>query len=296
MVTAKGNDERLHFTYEEPTGALHQGDVIEKNAEVSAVINQVHPHFSDAKYPYFMVLTQSCDLVVRKKEFKAPYITLAAVRPLSALIQRELRKRQQSDLERIANVSAEKNKDRLRQFCDQLLNNNNSDYFYLHHEHELDFHEDCCAFLRLSIALKKERYDVCHSARILSLRSEFQAKLGWLVGNIYSRVGTEDWPKDRIKVEVDRILRDEACEWVDTQKLQTAKREAEKREQIPQTRDELRQFIQRMPVKNRQETILDRVDIVLQKLKIEGLDRGAVATALRKGLQSDNVFVSHTKG
>ncbi len=50
-----------------------------------------------------------------------------------------------------------------------------------------------CAFLALSVALKIEHYDLCLAAKIAQLTGEFQAKLGWLVGNLYSRVGTKEW-------------------------------------------------------------------------------------------------------
>ena len=50
------------------------------------------------------------------------------------------------------------------------------------------------AYLKVSIALKsQEHYDKCLAAKKLELSDEFKAKLGWLVGNMYSRVGTADW-------------------------------------------------------------------------------------------------------
>ncbi len=49
-------------------------------------------------------------------------------------------------------------------------------------------------YLKVSIALKSgEHYDECLKAKKIELADEFKAKLGWLVGNMYSRVGTTDW-------------------------------------------------------------------------------------------------------
>jgi len=51
---------------------------------------------------------------------------------------------------------------------------------------------DLCAFLLLSIALRAEHYGALLEAKIAQLDDIFAAKLGWLTGNLYSRVGTPD--------------------------------------------------------------------------------------------------------
>jgi hypothetical protein len=48
-------------------------------------------------------------------------------------------------------------------------------------------------------------------ARSISLKPTVQNKLGWLTGNMYSRVGTEDWTpenvsEDQFKEIIDEIL------------------------------------------------------------------------------------------
>ena len=48
-------------------------------------------------------------------------------------------------------------------------------------------------FLQLSVALKVEHYDLCLDAKIAELKEPFQAKLGYRVGHMYSRVGTAEW-------------------------------------------------------------------------------------------------------
>lgn len=50
------------------------------------------------------------------------------------------------------------------------------------------------AYLKVSIPLKSgEHYDKCLKAKRIELADEFKAKLGWLIGDMYSRVGTTDW-------------------------------------------------------------------------------------------------------
>jgi hypothetical protein len=47
--------------------------------------------------------------------------------------------------------------------------------------------------LRVSIALRREHYQMLQQCRCGRLGAEYAAKLGWLTGNLYSRVATPDW-------------------------------------------------------------------------------------------------------
>ena len=49
-----------------------------------------------------------------------------------------------------------------------------------------------CVFLALSIAMKADHYDTLLSSKVAQLDEIFAAKLGWLVGNQYSRIATPD--------------------------------------------------------------------------------------------------------
>ena len=69
--------------------------------------------------------------------------------------------------------------------------------FYLYPDEEVRIAEHSCRHcLQVSVALRaKEHYASLHDARCGRLAAEFQGKLGWLMGNLFSRVGTKDWPK-----------------------------------------------------------------------------------------------------
>jgi hypothetical protein len=187
----------MHFTYEgQPRSDLQQGDLIKRTEAVEALLKEVHPHyFYSQNYRYFLVLTQSCDLARRDgKPCIGRYISIAAVRPVRTAIEREVQKLQHSEVERLLGFCSTERQPKLTQFMERLLNNNAEDYFYLHREQSAGFLEDNCAFLQLSIALRAQtHYDTLLAARILSLKESFQHKLGYLVGSLYSRVGTEDW-------------------------------------------------------------------------------------------------------
>lgn len=190
----------MHFTYTAPEeGTLRQGDILINSGDLYEVIKEIHPHYSLDQYKYFQVLTQSCDLVRRvsnsEEKCKARYITLAAVRTLDDVIKRFID-------ESVPNNFSFDNKiccgsryeGKLKEFLRKLFNNNESNHFFLRSDEEFGFYEDCCTLLHLSIAIRAyQHYDKCLKAKKFELNEVFRAKLGWLVGNIYSRVGTQDF-------------------------------------------------------------------------------------------------------
>jgi hypothetical protein len=93
-----------------------------------------------------------------------------------------------------------------------VLDNNEPGYFYLHYELSLGIQERSCAFLPLSIALKSDHYDLLLRSKIAQVTDTFQAKLGWLIGTNFNRVGTDEWddryPANKIATEVSAIMKD----------------------------------------------------------------------------------------
>jgi hypothetical protein len=189
----------MHFTYEpiESTDGttLNQGDVLRRTEDMDELLRSIHPHYyGQSEYRFLIVLTQSCDLERRESRCKARYLTLAAVRPLTTVLEREVEELRRSQVETKAHIADLSRRPTVEQFVQRLLNNNESSYFYLHQEIEAGLDTPHCAFLRLSIAVRSsDHYEKCLAAKVLQLKAEFQAKLGWLVGNMYSRVGTPDW-------------------------------------------------------------------------------------------------------
>jgi len=207
---------------------LGQGDLLAKTDAIQSIIQIVHPYYLKPDYTHFIVLTQSCDLVRRKREAcKSRYITLAAVRPLSLVIQREIES-YQDEFDKAGMVCSKKYRYELKQFLQRLHNYNEPEFFYLHSEPNLGFPEPQCAFLRLSVSIKSSlHYEACMQARIFSLNDVYQAKLGWRVGDMYSRVGTEDWvpgveSNEDFDERISRLL-DGACKWEDDKRLTLAK-------------------------------------------------------------------------
>ena len=186
-----------HFTYASPDHAqLNQGDVLKRTPEVETILREVHPHYyTRTDYPFFIVLTQSCDLIRREgRPCSSRYVTLAATRPLRLALEREVRRFQYNAIEKELGICSRAQHAKMLQLAERLLNNNQEGYFFLQGEPGSGLEEDHCAFLPLSVALKAElHYETLLRAKILQLSESFQHKLGHLVGTMYSRVGTEDW-------------------------------------------------------------------------------------------------------
>lgn len=203
-----------HYTFEDPdTTQLRQGDVLQRTPELTELLDQYHPHYAQhPDYQFFAVITQSCDLVKRgKKPPKAPYIAIAAARTLEETLLREAAKGQ-SEWQREAKVIGDRQKNNLLMFLQRVMDNNESGYFYLHDDQALGIHTPCCVVLALAVTLRAQHYDLLLDAKIAQLTDTFQAKLGWLIANMYGRVGTTEWdtenPDNPIKTVTKSIIND----------------------------------------------------------------------------------------
>ena len=185
----------MHWTYSKPESdsGLQQGDFLIPKDELRDVLREFHPHFCDGKYIGFVITTQTCDLVRHDgKPPKAHYINIAAVRSLNDAAA-QIFERVISTVSKGAFRQSDKSdaRDLLHRICNQ--NEQALGLFYFHPDAELALGDPSVAFLRITIALRAEHYDLLLSARTGGLRSDYQAKLGWLVGNLYSRAATPDW-------------------------------------------------------------------------------------------------------
>lgn len=172
---------------------LLQGDLLVRNDGLRTVLAEAHGYYATAEdYRYFLVLTQSCDLVRRGgRRPKSRYITLAAARPLSLVVDRLLAKTK-FDFDFPIMLCQKDHETRARQLLERLLHNTEDGLFFLKRESHPALDEDLCVFLALSVALRADHYDACLQAKIGQLDQIFSAKVGWLTGNMYSRVATPD--------------------------------------------------------------------------------------------------------
>lgn len=282
-----------HFTYVSNVDktVLKQGDILLKNDDLNTIIREVHPHYLKQDYKYFIVLTQSCDLVRRDgKECKAPYISLAAVRPFDTLLSRKIAKYQKTLTEKNGRLCNKSVKHLLIQFLQKLFNNNEQEYFYLNEDDTFGFSEKMVVFLRLSIAIKANlHYDKCLHAKIMELDDNFKAKLGWMVGQMYSRVGTKDWvPEEMNNGTFQKKCEDELNKhiiWCEEKVI----KEIEKGDYNVSdfSEEKIQELVESIVIKNKKVIVLERIEKIF--LESDILTPEATKKIMHR-IQNDSIF------
>jgi hypothetical protein len=279
-------------TYFKPTpnASLEQGDLIAKDSEVvrGALTTYHRYHVEHPANELFAVLTQSCDLERRNGHCKARYISLAPVRSLRSVVAREFDKfllRTPGGQYVIGSSATEA---RYQDFLAKLINNNDSRHFFLPARPQIGLPEDYCIILPLALPIKAEHYDACISGRIAQLDDLFQAKLGWLLGQQYSRVGTPDWP-DRALEEKIASLSERALTWFPENDFEQIKKLVAKfeLERPDQSIGEEEFDALRRGVKNRKLLAIECIfDLLSDHVPPPGKERAN----LRRTLQQDPTF------
>ncbi len=231
----------MHWTYEdvELESDLYQGDILSPTDELRSLLRDVHPHFLDPKYTAFMIVTQTCDMAIRKGAINSntKYINIAVVRPLTAVINDFL----SSLIDPISNgVYPQEKKFNARMLLERIFNQNEQalGLFYLHPDAVVGIGEPSISLIRVTFTLRVQHYEVLRKSRRGRLKSEFRSKFGWLVGNLYARVGTEDWskPPER-KKELEKLINEHLdhspdCVWVKSALAEEARTQGVKLEDI----------------------------------------------------------------
>lgn len=282
----------LHFTYARPEGEdLQQGDIIGLRKLENAGLDGDLSGLPSSTYS-LVILTQTCDMVSGR--VKTNHIALAPAVPLSEIINERIAELQKLEVSKLAGVCGNNQKGKLIEFLRKLFNNNEPHYFYLHEEHQFGLEEPMCAFLRRPIVLSLvSNYSILANARDLSLTEEFRAKLGWLVGSIYSRVATQDWPRDKIDGIIETVLTD-ACGWEDHARLEAAETARKAGQKIPDDKVAMAEYIRAIVIPTKQEQILTRVREVLNRMEESGRIGEEVTEEVCRRLASDAAFRRHT--
>ena len=252
-----------HWAYKNPTEppSLEQGDLLKRTPELIALLQLYHPHYAKhSENKFYTVLTQSCDLVRRNNEpCNARYIGIAPVRPLNTVVNQEFQNRIRTldDGNTIAGKSVETEVSR---FLARLFNNNESAFFYFEAEPAAGITTSMCAVLALPISFKKEHYDTLLAAKVIGIEDSFQAKLGWLIGKLYSRVGTRDFSENDLQSKV-KGLTDSLALWLDQRQYKSLQKLIEAFEaanpEVPITIDVVETLLPRIP--NRKAIAVDAV-------------------------------------
>jgi len=206
--------------------------------KLKTALREAHPHFIQDKYLGFVVITQSCDLVRRKGAMpSAPYVAIAAVRSLSAVLPKLL---STACDPWNSGIFPESRRESAKRLLERVFNQNEQGLgvFYLHPDHDVEIAEHAIALLRVSVALRHSHYDALVDARRGRLKPAFQAKLGWLVANLYGRAATEDWADqknggERLSKLIKEQLEDPSCVWEDDEAMRLAKEKGQLPPNLP---------------------------------------------------------------
>ncbi len=99
--------------------------------------------------------------------------------------------------------------------------------FYLHGDADAVITAPSVAYLRITISMWAQHYELTRAARLARLAAEFSIKPGWLTGNLSSRIGTRDWDEAGERALIDGLLKCEGHEqppvWIESSWLNEAK-------------------------------------------------------------------------
>jgi hypothetical protein len=103
--------------------------------------------------------------------------------------------------------------DQLKSFLKDVLrqeyNDNKRGFFYLQPEPSAGINPDSVVDLRTILTLHSQHYKSIHGARKLSMSDVTANKLGWMAGQLFSRIPTPNWPElepERLNAEVNDLL------------------------------------------------------------------------------------------
>ncbi len=225
-----------HWTYEDIAQTdqdLRQGDILFPTDNLRQVLGQLHPHFCDPKYVGFMVITQCCDLVRRRhgeaRRCSTDHISLSVIRDFDTVIETFL----DGVCDRVsAGVYFQRSKAVAHNLIMRILNQNEQalGLFYLHNDLDATgISENAVALLRVTVSLRaRDNYGILQEARRCSLHAAFRNKVGWIAGNLYSRVGTPDWSEQengdsQLKELIGTLLNCEQYAWVHESSVRAAR-------------------------------------------------------------------------
>jgi hypothetical protein len=256
-----------HFQYEGANGyqddQLFQGDILQCTGALEDVLETLYPyaHQNPQKYPFFVVLTQSCDLVADDRRYrKAEHITLCAARSIQIFLEHEVSRMQTPVLKELG-ICLTKDKPGLIHKIERLLSNEEYPYLYLHPSDQTPFSMGLVAYLRVTFPLRTDlHWDACLKAKRVQLTPEFQAKLGWLTTLVFGRVATRDFDPAVREKHANEYIDSVGVEW---RKAKALANEA-KQKGLPQrlsslSADQLRELLASLEEKSHPEVIADQI-------------------------------------
>lgn len=195
--------------------SLLQGDILKVDGKFRENFNKYYPAIkhNEGEDKYVLILTQSCDLVKSdSRQPKLQHVNVCLVRPFEAVIANIIENEAQPEIIGGSKILLKDAMDKLKDQLLKLLNNNDQKiHFFLPKKAPLT--QDMIALLHMSFSFRMEQhYEELLANRILSLKPEFQAKLGHVLSELYGRIATSDlleygWDDKSSKRYINKLLK-----------------------------------------------------------------------------------------
>lgn len=177
------------------SSSLQQGDIISLSGNLRNLFKKFYPGLPLKVHEkrYLMIISQTCDLVFddeKNRKPKVDHINLCVVSKFSSYINR-IRNKYQSNVINNYCILEDSIYREVKKSIAKLINNSESKiHFFL--PQIKPFTEDMISVLSISYSFRTEHYNDIKENRILSLRPEFQSKIGSLIASFYNRIATSD--------------------------------------------------------------------------------------------------------
>lgn len=185
---------------------LQQGDMLFALPEDCLSLKSIDTFFTVEQIRGYLVVSQTCDLV-RRPKLNAECINLAVILSLAHVLQ-NLFASKLGYLQ--AGIFNESNREDTLDFIAKVVNQNEwaRALFYLHPDLEAGITVHSVALLRFVVPIPTTKYDRLLKLRCGRLTTEFQNKLGWMTGNLFSRIGVPDWKEKVGEVKENELVND----------------------------------------------------------------------------------------
>nr|WP_145544795.1 hypothetical protein [Variovorax boronicumulans] len=253
---------------------LQQGDLLSRESPaVSGPLSEYHRyHFDKEENELFAIITQSCDLYPHGGRPKARYIVLAPVRPLRKIIEKEFKGLFEFVGEADMVLASNSTKEKYKQFVGKLVNNNDPRYFFMPGWPQGRIAEDMCIMTSIMMPIKVDHYEKCQQGRLAQISDIFQAKLGSLIGQQFSRVGTPDWAPKAVDEKVNTTSQ-RSITWVsDLAKLKASIAARKARDEASKLSDEDIVEMSRQIAVDKQQAEIEKVYNHLKKYLRDDVD------------------------
>jgi hypothetical protein len=194
---------------EQDRQSLFQGDIIFID---DAIRSNLIALYQDRvkKAEFAIVLTQSCDLVKRSdlgNQCKAQLIHMGILSIFDEYFLDDLSKYCEKGLfEDKVLIIDEGKAQKLQNSLEKLFNNNISDHFFIPEDSGKGLANHYVVDLRDQCLISYEYFEDILGNKRCELEEIYRAKLGYMVSQLFSRIGTKDWNKQELENTIKGLI------------------------------------------------------------------------------------------